>query len=145
MARSGRHVELGRRGEAIAARYLAGRGFRILQHRFRTRGGEIDLVAEEGETLAFIEVKTRSSAACGRPAEAVDRRKQARLARVQSQSVHRVHEYRRDRKISMDEATGELQTEFSLVDQNGDAGTDVTEVQVMSDYVNNQQQLHRAR
>lgn len=78
----GRHVELGRRGEAIAARYLAGRGFRILQHRFRTRGGEIDLVAEEGETLAFIEVKTRSSAACGSPAEAVDRRKQARLVRA---------------------------------------------------------------
>ncbi len=83
MTRTGRgQVELGRRGEAIAARYLAGRGFRILQHRFRTRGGEIDLVAEEGETLAFIEVKTRSSAACGRPAEAVDRRKQARLARA---------------------------------------------------------------
>ncbi|HET6277236.1 MAG TPA: YraN family protein [Candidatus Polarisedimenticolia bacterium] len=79
---TGDHVALGRRGEEIAARYLAGRGFRILERRFKTRSGEIDLVAEEAGTLAFIEVKTRSSSACGRPAEAVDRRKQARLARA---------------------------------------------------------------
>ena len=81
MATSDR-IEIGRRGEELAARYLAAHGFRILQRRFRTRSGEIDLVAEEGETLAFIEVKTRSSAACGSPAEAVDRRKQVRLTRA---------------------------------------------------------------
>jgi putative endonuclease len=81
-AAPGGRVELGRRGEAVAARYLAGRGFRILERRFRTRAGEIDLVAEEAETMVFVEVKTRTSEVCGRPAEAVDRRKQSRLARA---------------------------------------------------------------
>ena len=93
MAGSSRNVELGLRGEAIAARYLAGLGFRILQRRFRTRSGEIDLVAEEGETLAFIEVKTRSSSACGSPAEAVDRRKQARLTRAAEVYLARTGQY----------------------------------------------------
>ena len=90
---TGDHVEAGRRGEELAARYLVAHGFRILQHRFRTRSGEIDLVAEEGETLAFIEVKTRSSAACGRPAEAVDRRKQARLTRAAEVYLARTGQY----------------------------------------------------
>lgn len=89
----GNHVETGRRGEELAARYLAEHGFRILQHRFRTRSGEIDLVAEEGEILAFIEVKTRSSAACGRPAEAVDRRKQSRLTRAAEVYLARTGQY----------------------------------------------------
>jgi putative endonuclease len=77
-------ADLGRRGEEAAADYLIARGFRILERRFRTRAGEIDLVAEEGETLVFIEVKTRTSLSCGLPAEAVDRRKRARLARAAS-------------------------------------------------------------
>ncbi len=77
-----RRAALGRSGEDEAERLLASRGFRILRRRFRTRAGEIDLVAEEGGTLVFIEVKTRSSLACGRPAEAVGRHKQARLRRA---------------------------------------------------------------
>jgi putative endonuclease len=93
VAGTGRHLELGRRGEEAAARYLAGLGFRILQRRFRTRSGEIDLVAEEGETLAFIEVKTRSSSVCGSPAEAVDRRKQARLRRAAETYLARTGQY----------------------------------------------------
>jgi len=90
---SDQQVELGRRGEELAARYLTGIGFRILQRRFRTRSGEIDLVAEEGDTLAFIEVKTRSSAVCGAPAEAVDRRKQARLTRAAEVYLARTGQY----------------------------------------------------
>ncbi|MFQ5876506.1 MAG: YraN family protein [Acidobacteriota bacterium] len=73
---------LGRAGEEAAAAHLAALGFRILARRFRTHAGEIDLVAEEGGTLVFVEVKSRSSLACGRPAEAVDRRKRDRLLRA---------------------------------------------------------------
>jgi putative endonuclease len=72
----------GRRGEEAAARRLEALGFRILERRFRTRAGEIDLVAEEGGTLVFIEVKARASLAGGRPSEAVDHRKRERLRRA---------------------------------------------------------------
>jgi putative endonuclease len=76
------HLDLGRRGEEAAGRFLAGLGFRILERGFRTRAGEIDLVALEGDTLVFVEVKTRRTLACGSPAEAVNARKQARIERA---------------------------------------------------------------
>jgi len=80
---------LGRAGEALAARHLEGRGYRILERGFRTRNGEIDLVAADGGTVVFVEVKARSGAACGRPAEAVDGRKQYRLLRAARIWLHR--------------------------------------------------------
>ena len=78
--RTGRHIRLGRRGEDAAERHLVSAGYRILERRYRTRFAEIDLIAEDGDTLVFIEVKTRSSLSFGRPAEAVDGRKRARIA-----------------------------------------------------------------
>jgi len=80
----GRHIRLGLRGEEAAERHLASRGYRILERRYRTRAGEIDFVAEDGATLDFIEVKTRSSLAFGRPSEAVGSRKRARIAAAAS-------------------------------------------------------------
>jgi len=73
---------LGARGEEAAARHLESLGYRILERRFRTRAGEIDLVAEEDETLVFVEVKSRSALGFGRPAEAVDARKRGRVMRA---------------------------------------------------------------
>jgi len=78
------HTEVGRKGEEAAARHLQSLGYVILERRFRTRAGEIDLVARDGNTLVFVEVKARTSLACGRPAEAVDARKRGRIARVAS-------------------------------------------------------------
>jgi len=78
------HIGLGERGEEAAARHLQSLGFVILERRYRTRVGEIDLVAMDGDTLVFVEVKARSSLACGRPAEAVDGRKRGRIARAAS-------------------------------------------------------------
>ena len=77
-----RAIDLGRRGEEIAEQYLLDLGMRVLRRHYRIRGGEIDLVAEENGTLVFVEVKTRSTDRCGRPAEAVGHRKQARLTRA---------------------------------------------------------------
>jgi putative endonuclease len=77
---AGRHIRLGRRGEEAAGRYLVAAGYRILERRYRTRAAEIDFIAEDGETLAFVEVKTRSSLSFGRPCEAVDGRKRGRIA-----------------------------------------------------------------
>ena len=70
---------LGDRGERAAARYLARQGFRIITRGHRSRRGEIDLIAREGNVLVFIEVKTRRA---GQPAEAVTPEKQRRLTNV---------------------------------------------------------------
>jgi putative endonuclease len=75
------HLRLGVRGEKLAGRYVRREGFKILYRNFRGRhGGEIDLVCREGETLVFVEVKTRTREDFGRPLAAVDRRKQRRIS-----------------------------------------------------------------
>jgi len=67
---------LGARGEREAERYLRRQGMRIWQRGFRTRTGEIDLIARDGDTLVFIEVKSRRQ---GEPAEAVTPEKERRI------------------------------------------------------------------
>ena len=69
----------GRWGEALAAEFLRRKGYRIIASGWRCRFGELDLVAEGGEVLCFIEVKRRGSERFGTGAEQVDRRKQERL------------------------------------------------------------------
>jgi len=68
---SKRNINLGRLGEAQAAEYLRKKGYKILARNFRTRWGEIDLVALNGSFLVLIEVKTRWSKNYGLPEEAV--------------------------------------------------------------------------
>ena len=70
---------LGDSAERIAALYLEEHGCRILARNIRTRHGEIDLLAEEGPVLAFVEVKARRGASHGTPEEAITPRKQIRL------------------------------------------------------------------
>lgn len=70
----------GRNAEAQAARFLETRGLAILARNYRTRAGEIDLIARDGEYVVFVEVRARRSAAFGTPAETVGARKRARLA-----------------------------------------------------------------
>ncbi len=75
-------IPLGRRGERAAEKYLRRNGYRIVARNFRAAGAEIDLVAMDGETLVFVEVKTRRSRIAGAPEEAVDERKQTRMRRA---------------------------------------------------------------
>ena len=70
---------LGVRGENLACHELRRRGYDILARRYRTRHGEIDIIAREGEVLVFVEVKTRASHRFGSPLAAVTRAKQRRL------------------------------------------------------------------
>ena len=72
--------ELGKTGEDLAVDALASRGYAILDRRYRTRHGEIDIVARDGETIVFVEVKAKDTAEFGSAAEAVDARKQRRIA-----------------------------------------------------------------
>ncbi len=71
--------KLGNLGEEIAADILVRSGYEILERNFRTRHGEIDIVARDGDTLVFIEVKTRRSLVMGSAVSAVDERKVKRL------------------------------------------------------------------
>ena len=74
--------DLGRTGEAEATRLLRRRGLVILERNLRSRLGEIDLLARDGATLVFVEVKARRGAAGDPPEAAVDARKRARLGRL---------------------------------------------------------------
>lgn len=72
---------LGFQGEERAAVYLDSLGYEILERNFRCTFGEIDIIAMDGETLCFIEVKTRSDLRHGMPAEAVSHQKIQRIKR----------------------------------------------------------------
>jgi ribonuclease HII len=77
------HLELGSRGEALAADYLKAKGYRILERRYRAAGGEIDLVAEKEGCVAFVEVKTSQSSILDyNPEERVAARKKSHLVRA---------------------------------------------------------------
>jgi putative endonuclease len=73
---------LGQRGEDAAARFLKRKGYRILARHVDSPLGELDIIAVHGGTLVFVEVKTRTSADKGHPAEAIDPRKEHRMTQA---------------------------------------------------------------
>ena len=73
---------VGRFGERVAVGVVERAGMQVLDRNWRCRDGELDIVARDGTALVFVEVKTRSSLACGVPAAAIDRCKVARLRRL---------------------------------------------------------------
>ena len=73
---------LGKAGESLAVDYLRRNGFTIIERNWRCPSGEIDIVARDGATTVFVEVKTRSSLATGHPFEALNRSKLARMRRL---------------------------------------------------------------
>lgn len=77
-----RHLELGKKGERLAYKFLTGLGYDILARNYRAAQGEIDLIAYDGQTLVFVEVKTRSTVKFGLPIEAVDAAKQRQIKRA---------------------------------------------------------------
>ncbi len=74
--------ELGALGERHAARMLRAKGLRVLEANFRTRRGELDLIVRDGETLVFVEVRTRCTEGAVTPLASVDARKQEHLFRT---------------------------------------------------------------
>ena len=78
-------TETGRAGEQIAARYLQKQGYRLLAMNYRTRYGEIDLIAQDGDTVVFVEVKTRKDASFAPAYAAVTPKKQERLRQTAQQ------------------------------------------------------------
>jgi putative endonuclease len=75
-------MRLGQRGEILAAEYLEKLGYRICARNYRTKVGEIDLIAIDENTLVFCEVKTRNSTSFGQPFEAVTSKKQITIQKI---------------------------------------------------------------
>lgn len=80
----GRHESgrIGRFGEGIAARHLERKGWTVLDRNFRLGRNEIDLIARRGNTVAFVEVKTRTNSRYGNPLEAIGSSKRSGIERV---------------------------------------------------------------
>ena len=75
-------ITLGNKGEKLAADLLQDSGYRILYRNYKTKLGEIDIIAKDKDTICFIEVKTRSSDRFGCGSEAVLKTKQRQIAKV---------------------------------------------------------------
>ena len=73
---------LGAKGEKLVVAFLKKQGFQILEKNYRTPFGEADIIAKDGEEIAFIEVKTRTTDSYGQPSEAVGADKQRRYRRI---------------------------------------------------------------
>ena len=84
-------IDFGKRGEDLACRELERRGYAIVARRYRVRSGELDIVARDGATLVFVEVKARADHKFGDAAEAVTPQKQLRLTRLAAEYVMRHH------------------------------------------------------
>ena len=75
-------ILFGKNGETLAAEFLKKQGYKVLYRNYKTKLGEIDIIAEDKDTLCFIEVKTRQSEKFGLPQEAVAWRKQAQVSKA---------------------------------------------------------------
>jgi len=71
--------EIGARGERLAADFLEGLGYKIVQRNFRCREGEIDIIAQQGECIVFVEVRTKKSPDFGTPEESISLSKRDKL------------------------------------------------------------------
>ena len=75
-----RKQKIGKKGEAIAVGYLKKQGYKIIEQNYRSKVGEIDIIAREKKTLVFVEVKTRSSGSFGSPKYAITPKKQKAIS-----------------------------------------------------------------
>jgi len=81
-SRKSEHLRRGARGEKLACRFLRRHGYKILYRNFRgRRGGEIDIICRDRDTLVFVEVKTRTREDFGRPIAAIDQEQRNRISR----------------------------------------------------------------
>ena len=86
---SKQNIYLGKRGEGATADFLKENGYKILKANYKTKLGEVDIIAYDKDTLCFIEVKTRDSLRFGSPQEAVSHFKQRQISKVALQFLKR--------------------------------------------------------
>jgi putative endonuclease len=113
-----RHV-VGKAGEEAAVQYLCKHGYQILERNYRCRFGEIDLIARDGRTLAFIEVKTRRSQSYGPAAAAVTLKKQRHL--IKASQVYLIERKKPEEFCRFDVVTVELDAQAPRIELIKDA------------------------
>lgn len=86
-----RRIRTGKLGEDLAVAYLRKAGYRILAQNYRCLYGEVDIIAEDGDIIVFIEVKSRKSETFGDPQEAVGLEKQKKLSRISLHYLQQKH------------------------------------------------------
>jgi putative endonuclease len=96
----GARKKLGQRGEGLAAAHLEERGYVVRERNWRCPVGEVDIVAEDGGCLVFVEVRTRRGRAYGTPEESVTPTKQAKLVEV-AQTYLQEHDWDGDWRIDV--------------------------------------------
>ena len=112
------NTKIGHYGEDLACKFLRKNGYRILERNYRIRGGEIDIVAKDKDTLAFVEVKTRWSHEYGLPYESMTPWKIRSLLRTARFYIQKIgwgdREYRLD-FVSVDFATSKENPKMELI------------------------------
>ena len=98
---TGQRQKLGQTGESLAARELERRGYRLLARNWRCPAGEIDLIAEQGSALVFVEVRTRRGDARGTPLESITPTKQAKLIEAAQTYLQESGDEERDWRIDV--------------------------------------------
>lgn len=87
------NITLGKIGENAAAEFLTRKGYRIVTRNYRCRAGEIDIIAQRGAELDFIEVKTRQGTDYGRPCESITQEKKLHIKNAAQQYLKQSGEY----------------------------------------------------
>lgn len=82
-------LSLGKKGEDIALSHLKRMGYKIITRNYKSKFGEVDIIAKDRDTLAFVEVKTRETEKFGGPKMAVTERKRRQLSKVASEYLKR--------------------------------------------------------
>lgn len=110
--------QLGSKGEDLAAKFLKDRGFKILSKNFKTPIGEVDIIAEHRKTIVFVEVKTRTNTAFGKPFEAVNLRKREKLKKL---ALFYIKHHRSDMPVRFDVLSIEMDGENGRIEHIEDA------------------------
>jgi putative endonuclease len=93
--------DLARSGEDRAVNFLRQKGFSIIKTNYRTADGEIDIIAQDDDTIVFVEVKTRRSLSFGTPEGAVDSMKQTQLKKIAHQFIAHYQLFDRDTRFDV--------------------------------------------
>lgn len=105
--RKPKSIDIGKAGEAIACRYLKLFGYAIVARNYITPLGEIDIIAEDGDVLVFVEVKMRRSDLYGLPEEAVNSRKMQKLTRLAQLYIKKKNLYDKEARFDIVSITAE--------------------------------------
>lgn len=94
-------IRTGKRGEDLAVAYLKSKGYRIIERNYKCLFGEIDIVAKEGNTVVFVEVKSRKSGDFGDPQTAVGWEKKRKISRIALKYLEEKHLYPCDARFDV--------------------------------------------